>query len=85
MNAILLGLIITSDTARRLIEDPEAGPRLRQRHLTRFGEPDDIATAALFLASDESAFITGSELRADGGVTINSGFPAARMHGRTTT
>jgi NAD(P)-dependent dehydrogenase (short-subunit alcohol dehydrogenase family) len=83
VNAILLGLIITSDTAERFIADPHAGPILRERHLTRFGKAEDIANAALFLASDEAAFITGSELRADGGVTINSGFPAARMHGRT--
>jgi NAD(P)-dependent dehydrogenase (short-subunit alcohol dehydrogenase family) len=85
VNAILLGLIITSDTAERLIEDEIAGPILRDRHLTRFGRPEDIAAAALFLASDEAAFITGSELRADGGMTINSRFPAARMHGRTGT
>ncbi|MBV9841901.1 MAG: SDR family oxidoreductase [Sphingomonadaceae bacterium] len=85
VNAILLGLIITSDVAERLIEDEEAGATLRERHLTRHGRPEDIAAAALFLASDEAAFITGSELRADGGVTINSRFPAARMHGRTAT
>lgn len=81
VNAILLGLILTSDTARKLVES-EAGEILRQRHLTRFGQPEDIANAALFLASDEAAFITGAELRADGGVSINSRFPAARMHGR---
>lgn len=85
VNAILLGLILTSDTARNLVADPQAGELLKSRHLTRFGEPEDIANAALFLASDESAFITGSELRADGGVTINSKFPAARMHVRTET
>lgn len=85
VNAILLGLILTSDAARDLVAHPQAGEMLRVRHLTRFGQPEDIANAALFLASDEAAFITGSELRADGGVTINSKFPAAQMHGRTTT
>ncbi|MBV9843306.1 MAG: SDR family oxidoreductase [Sphingomonadaceae bacterium] len=83
VNAILLGLIITSDVAERLIADEQAGPLLRVRHLTRFGRPEDIAGPALFLASDEAAFITGSELRADGGTTINARFPADRMHART--
>ena len=33
----------------------------------RFGTPDEIARAALFLASDDSAFVTGSKLFVDGG------------------
>jgi NAD(P)-dependent dehydrogenase (short-subunit alcohol dehydrogenase family) len=39
--------------------------------LTRIGNPMDIAYAALYLASDEAAFVTGSELTADGGFSIN--------------
>ena len=36
--------------------------------LRRIGEPDDVAYAALYLASDESKFITGSEIKIDGGL-----------------
>lgn len=36
----------------------------------RFGRPDEIAAAAAFLASDESAFMVGAELIIDGGLSI---------------
>ena len=37
--------------------------------LGRFGTPDEMANVATFLASDESSFITGADIQADGGLT----------------
>jgi NAD(P)-dependent dehydrogenase (short-subunit alcohol dehydrogenase family) len=41
----------------------------RQVPLGRVGQPDDVAYAVLYLASEESAFVTGSEIRVDGGIS----------------
>ena len=41
----------------------------RQVPLGKIGEPDDIAYAVLYLASDESKFVTGAELKVDGGIS----------------
>ncbi|MEM1263225.1 MAG: glucose 1-dehydrogenase [Pseudomonadota bacterium] len=43
----------------------------RQIPLGRIGSPDDVAWAVLYLASDESAFVTGTELRIDGGLSAS--------------
>ena len=47
----------------------EMEERLANIPLGRFGTPEDVAQAVLFLASDESSFVTGSELIVDGGWT----------------
>ncbi|ALE84855.1 SDR family oxidoreductase [Pseudonocardia sp. HH130629-09] len=44
--------------------------------LPRAGEPDDLADAAVFLASDASGFVTGQELVVDGGASLGRGWPA---------
>ena len=46
---------------------------LEGTYLKRFADPDDIAKAALFFASDEAAFITGQHLVVDGGFSLKSG------------
>jgi NAD(P)-dependent dehydrogenase (short-subunit alcohol dehydrogenase family) len=44
---------------------------LRERSaLRRVGEPDDIAAAVLYLASDASSFVTGQVLRPNGGISM---------------
>jgi NAD(P)-dependent dehydrogenase (short-subunit alcohol dehydrogenase family) len=70
VNCIAPGLIKT-DFAKALWEDPEL---LKKRNATtplrRIGEPDEIAGAAVYLASPASSFMTGQSLVIDGGVTI---------------
>lgn len=70
INAIAPGLIRT-DFARALWENPEAEKRVNQATpLRRLGEPRDIAGAAVFLASEAGAYVTGQAIIVDGGVTI---------------
>jgi NAD(P)-dependent dehydrogenase (short-subunit alcohol dehydrogenase family) len=47
----------------------------RQHPLGRIATPEDVAAAALYLASDDSAFVTGATLTVDGGLTIVKGNP----------
>jgi NAD(P)-dependent dehydrogenase (short-subunit alcohol dehydrogenase family) len=69
VNCIAPGLIKT-DFARALWEDPRMlQHRTGSTPLRRIGEPDEIAGAAVFLASQAGAFMTGQSLVIDGGVT----------------
>ena len=54
-------MVLTSEGAFKMMEDPVIGGATKAMHLTRLGLPDDIANAALFLASDEAAFVTGRD------------------------
>jgi NAD(P)-dependent dehydrogenase (short-subunit alcohol dehydrogenase family) len=70
VNCIAPGLIKT-DFARALWEDPEMlKRRTSTTPLRRIGEPDEIAGAAIFLASQAGTFVTGQTIVVDGGVTI---------------
>ena len=66
-NSVHPGPVNTAMTERRR-EDPEAYALMRSRiPLGRFAEPIEIANAVLYLASDESGYVTGSEVVVDGG------------------
>jgi NAD(P)-dependent dehydrogenase (short-subunit alcohol dehydrogenase family) len=71
VNAIAPGLVRT-DLARALWENGEESIG-RRLPLKRIGQPDDIATGALFLASDAARWITGHTLVIDGGALVAPG------------
>ena len=68
-NSIHPGIIQTDMTAALLADPNHYQERLDRTPLGRIGKPEDVAYGALFLASDESSFMTGSELVIDGGRT----------------
>ncbi|WP_134684354.1 SDR family NAD(P)-dependent oxidoreductase [Brevibacillus migulae] len=75
VNALLPGTILTpfvEDYLRKSYDDPEeALNQLRKRQLSGdLGRPEDVAKAALFLASDDSSFMMGSPLYIDGGAVF---------------
>jgi NAD(P)-dependent dehydrogenase (short-subunit alcohol dehydrogenase family) len=73
VNAIAPGVIRT-DFAKALYEDPKAEAALKRvTPLRRIGEPQEIAGAAVFLASKAGAYMTGQSIVIDGGATIYGG------------
>jgi NAD(P)-dependent dehydrogenase (short-subunit alcohol dehydrogenase family) len=70
VNAIAPGWIETALT-RPLFEDPARSEAILARTpLRRWGRPEDVAGAALFLCSPAAAFITGAVVPVDGGYSI---------------
>ncbi len=68
VNTLLPGYVETALIGRYISNPMIAKALLTQTPLRRFGTPQDIANAALFLASDEAAYITGAALNVDGGM-----------------
>ena len=69
VNALCPGPLKTELLMKFLNTEAKLNRRLVHLPMGRFGEAEEIAKAALFLASDESSYITGSEFMVDGGLT----------------
>jgi NAD(P)-dependent dehydrogenase (short-subunit alcohol dehydrogenase family) len=68
-NSVHPGPIVTPMTERRRADPATRQLMISRIPLGRYGEPDEVAYGVLYLASDESAYVTGSELVIDGGWT----------------
>ncbi len=70
-NCICPGLIVHGEMEERFDPATAAGRLAAEMYpLRRYGRPEDVARAAVFLAGDESSFITGHALVVDGGLTV---------------
>jgi len=70
VNGVVPGTIETTLT-RKLVDDPATRAQLTALHpIGRIGTPEDTAGLAVFLASDESQFATGSHFHVDGGISV---------------
>lgn len=81
-NTVIVGFVVSNPLAERFAADESMSAAMRSTHLTRFGEPMDIAYAATFLASGEAAFISGNDLYADGGCCVKQALPATKAEAR---
>jgi NAD(P)-dependent dehydrogenase (short-subunit alcohol dehydrogenase family) len=82
VNAVCPGLIETNmtkpvfDYARETGKAHKLGYRCELR---RYGNPEEVASAILFLASDEASYITGQALPVDGGNTASLNLPGMKL------
>jgi NAD(P)-dependent dehydrogenase (short-subunit alcohol dehydrogenase family) len=81
-NALSPGPVRTALLDKFLSTEEKRQRRLVHIPMGRFGEAREIAQAALFLASDESSYITGTDFRVDGGITAAYVTPEGPPHPR---
>lgn len=75
-NAIAPGLIVTARTEQTYAAGPMRDLMLRHHLTPRLGRPEDVGHAVVFLASDESAFVTGQVISVDGGLLSHAPYLA---------
>ena len=70
-NSISPGTILTPMVKERINNEGNGFLKAseKQAAMERYGEPDEVAMVAVFLASDESSFVTGEDIKVDGGLT----------------
>jgi 3-oxoacyl-[acyl-carrier protein] reductase len=68
VNCVAPGFITTAMTD--LLTDEEKAQTLEKIPVSRFGNPEDVASAVVFLASDEAAYVTGQTLHVNGGMAM---------------
>jgi glucose 1-dehydrogenase len=72
VNGIAPGAI-TTDMNKEMLEDKEQKKKKEDKiPMHRIGKPEEIAKVALFLASNDASYITGTTIYADGGLTLSS-------------
>ncbi len=77
INAVCPGTIETPPVQRMLVDPDALAVNLQAHAMGRLGRPEEIANAALWLASDEASFVTGEAIVVDGGLRARS--PLGKM------
>ena len=73
VNAIAPGAVLTERVKKLMEQDNDSGPTqdMIEKHLLGLGHPQQVATVALFFASEDSNWITGQVLPVDGGASVH--------------
>ena len=73
VNCLCPGTVADTGMGRKILgtdlSSEVLAKRLQKYPIGRFGKPEEIAQAVLFLASDDASFVTGASLAVDGGMT----------------